>query len=97
MVFMTSIEALEGLTTEELQERALSLARRRLDVRFFWSLLEAVPAAEAAAGHVDEAEADVVRLSERVQDLIHPDTTEEVDAFRPIYIAYLLEHEEHQH
>jgi hypothetical protein len=63
-----------------------------MDVGFFWNLLEAVPAVEAAAGHDDEAAVDILSLSRRVEDLINPDTTEEADAFRPIYIDYLLEH-----
>ena len=86
-------EELEGLSTEELRERAFRLARRRLDVRFFWNLLEMAPAAEAAAGHGDEADQDILSLSERVADVVNPDTPEEADAFRPIYIEYLVEHE----
>jgi hypothetical protein len=91
-----SLEELERLSTRELHDRAFSLARRRLDLRFFWNLLEAAPAAEAAAGQEREAEADVLSLSQRVDDVVHPDTTEEADAFRPIYIEYLLEHEPDQ-
>ncbi|HJV05219.1 MAG TPA: hypothetical protein VJ868_08155, partial [Actinomycetota bacterium] len=60
---------------------------------FFWNLLEMAPAAEAAAGHEGEAQADVLSLSERVADVVDPDTTEEADAFRPIYIDYLVTHE----
>lgn len=89
---MPSIEDLERLTTKELHDRAFSVARHRLDVRFFWNLLEAVPAAEAAAGHLDEAEEDVLSLAQRVEDLVRPDTSEEIEAFRPIYIDYLLKH-----
>lgn len=87
------IGELELLTTKDLHDRAFSLARRRLDVRFFWNLLEAVPAAEAAAGHLGEAEEDILSLAQRVDDLVHPDSTEEANAFRPIYIDYLLQHE----
>jgi hypothetical protein len=87
-----SIEELEGLSTKELHDRAFSLARRRLDVRFFWNLLEAVPAAEAATGHLDEAGEDILSLAQRVEDLVRPDTTAEADAFRPIYIDYLQQH-----
>lgn len=89
---MPSIGELEQLTTKELHDRAFGLARRRLDVRFFWKLLESVPAAEAAAGHLDEAEGDILSLSQRAEDLIRPDTAEEADAFRPIYIDYLMQH-----
>jgi hypothetical protein len=91
---MPSLEELERLSTKELQDRAFHVARRRLDVRFFWNLLEAAPAAEAAAGHVGEAQADILSFSERVADIVDPDTTEEADAFRPIYVEYLLEHGE---
>jgi hypothetical protein len=86
-------EELEKLPTKELQERAFHVARRRLDVGFFWNLLEMAPAAEAAAGHEGEAQADVLSLSERVADVVDPDTTEEADAFRPIYVDYLVTHE----
>jgi hypothetical protein len=84
---------LERLSNKELHDRAFSLARRRLDVRFFWNLLEVAPAAEAAAGHEGEAQADVLSFSERVADIVNPDTVEEADAYRPIYIEYLMEHE----
>jgi hypothetical protein len=90
---MPGIEELERLTTKELHDRAFEIARGRLDVRFFWNLLEAVPSVEAAAGHPDEAQQDILSLAQRVDDLVHPDTSEEADAFRPIYIDYLLKHE----
>ncbi|HUG89025.1 MAG TPA: hypothetical protein VMP42_09710 [Actinomycetota bacterium] len=89
---MPTPQELEALPTEELRERAFRLARRHVDVRFFWNLLEATPAVEAAAGHGDEADQDILSLSERVADAVNPDTPEEADAFRPIYIEYLLEH-----
>jgi hypothetical protein len=87
-------EELERLSTKELQDRAFKLARRRLDIRFFWHLLESAPAAEAAAGHEGEATADILSFSERVADVVNPDTAEEAEAFRPIYLEYLVEHEE---
>ena len=89
---MPSFEELDRLTTKQLHDRAFSVAKRRLDVRFFWNLIEAVPAAEAAAGHLDEAEKDILSFAQRVEDLVRPDTTEEANAFRPIYIDYLLQH-----
>ena len=91
---MPSAEELERLSTKELQDRAFHVARRRLDVRFFWNLLEVAPAAEAAAGHEGEAQADILSFSERVADIVNPDTAEEADAFRPIYVEYLVEHGE---
>ena len=43
-------EQLEQLSSEELHDRAIKVARHRADVRFFWRLLESLPAAEASAG-----------------------------------------------
>ena len=91
---MPTIDELERLPTKELHDRAFRLAQERLDVRFFWNLLQAVPAAEAAAGHLDEAREDTLSLARRLEDVMDPDTPEEADAFRPIYIQYLLEHAE---
>jgi hypothetical protein len=91
---VASREELERLSTRELHDRAFRLARRRLDVRFFWNLLEVAPAAEAAAGHEGEAQADILSFSERVADIVNPDTAEEADAFRPIYIEYLAKHDD---
>ncbi len=90
---MSTFEELDRLSTKELRDRAFGVARRRLDVQFFWNLLEAAPAAEAAAGRRDEAEQDIMSLSERVADVVNPDSDEEADAFRPLYLDYLLEHE----
>ncbi|MGH2710884.1 MAG: hypothetical protein ACRDH9_06755 [Actinomycetota bacterium] len=90
---MSAPEDLESLSTKALHDRAFSRARRHLDVGFFWRLLEAAPAAEAAAGHVEEAEADVLSFAQRVEDAINPDSPEEAEAFRPIYLEYLREHE----
>ena len=90
---MTTAEELEQLSSDELRERAFALAKRKVDVRFFWDLLEAAPAAEAAAGHGDEANVDILSLAQRVADVIKPDSPEESDAFRPLYIDYLLSHE----
>jgi hypothetical protein len=40
---------LDALSTEELRHRAFSLATRRRDVRFFWSVIRHLP-------HADDAE-----------------------------------------
>lgn len=44
-----SFEELDALSTEELRERAFTLARERRDVRFFWSVLRHLPNADEAA------------------------------------------------
>jgi hypothetical protein len=83
---------LDGLPTEELQERAFDLARRRRDVSFFWSLFEHLPAGETGddgalgvQGTVDDAVA------------VWKDTTQheygdQEPVIRAAFIDYLLNH-----
>ena len=49
-------DALDRLSSAELHDLAVSRAKHHLDVGFFWRLEKVLPAAEAAAGDVAEAE-----------------------------------------
>jgi hypothetical protein len=89
---LQSREELEQLSSGELHDRAMKVALRRADVRFLWELLEALPAAEAAAGRLEEAEADVQSLFARLNDLRTLEDPDVEDALRPLYIRYLAEH-----
>ena len=91
-LLMAAFEELDSLSSKDLHDRAVKLAERRLDVGFFWRLLEEIPAAEAAAGNVGEADLEIGHLVTRVHDLIRPDDKVQ-EALRPVYIDYLLEHE----
>ena len=82
-------EELEELSSKELHDRAFSQAMRHVDVGFFWRLLRALPAAEAAIGEEEEAEQDVMTLRGRLNDLTHSGEGELADALRPLYIDYL--------
>jgi hypothetical protein len=86
---------LEKLPSKELHDRAMRLAEHRVDVVYLWRLLKAIPVAEAAAGNLDEAEADVGvgDLVPLIHDFVHSDEGELADALRPMYIEYLEEHE----
>lgn len=83
------MDELENLSSKELHDRAVEQAVRHLDVGFLWRLLRAIPAAEAAAGHPDQAEADVSHLSSIVNELVHSGDGAVADALRPIYLDYL--------
>ena len=87
---MATREELEGLSSKELHDRAFSEAMRHVDVGFFWRLLKALPAAEAAIGEESEAEQDVMTLRGRLNDLTHSGEGELAEALRPLYIDYLL-------
>ena len=87
---MATREELEGLSSKELHDRAFAEAAKHVDVGFFWNLLKALPAAEAAIGEGDEAEQDVMTLRGRLNDLTHSGEGELADALRPLYIDYLF-------
>jgi hypothetical protein len=89
---MTDQDALERLSSQELHDLAVSYAKRHLDIRFFWELVRVLPAAEAAAGELDEAETDVMRLSAHVDDVTEAGQGEVADLLRPFYIEYLNRH-----
>ena len=92
---MATREELERLSSKELHDRAVRLAERRLDAKFLWQLVKAVPVAEAAAGNLREAEADVAvgDLVPLIHDFIHADEGELADALRPMYLDYLEKHQ----
>jgi hypothetical protein len=87
--------ALEKLSSKELHDRAVRLAEHRLDVGFLWRLLKEIPVAQAAAGHLQEAAADVgvADLVPLLHDFTHAGEGDLADALRPIYIEYVAEHE----
>ena len=88
----TPDDGLDRLSAKELHDLALAHAKRHLDLRFFWELMQLLPAAEAAAGELDEAMEDVTRLSAHVDDLTDSGRGEIADALRPFYIDYLRRH-----
>ena len=85
-------EPLERLSAPELHDLAVRHALRHLDVPFFFRLMEALPVAEAAAGEVDEAAADVLTLRAHVDDLTNSGRGEVAELLRPFYLDYLQEH-----
>jgi hypothetical protein len=83
---------LEAVPTRELYLRARRRAATHLDVRFFWTLLRSIPAAEAAAGEMEEAQADVRSGIARLNDLRDAGEGKLGEALRPLYIDYLSKH-----
>jgi len=85
-------DALEQLSTQELHDRAVRRAEKHLDVRFFWSLLEMIPAAEASRGDVGEADFDIQFSKGLIKDALHSGDGELGEALRPVFIDYLRKH-----
>jgi hypothetical protein len=85
-------DALERLSSAELHDLAVSRAKRHLDVKFLWELMKVLPAAEAAAGQLDEANADIQRMSAHIDDVTDAGRGEVAEALRPFYLDYLRRH-----
>jgi hypothetical protein len=89
---MTDADNLDQLSSPELHDLAVQHAKRHLDARFFWRLMKMLPAAEAAAGQLEEAEADVQRMSAHIDDVTDSGRGEVAESLRPFYLEYLRKH-----
>jgi hypothetical protein len=89
---MASENKLEQLSSKELHDLAVSRARRHVDLKFFWDLVKYLPVAEAAAGKLDEANADIESTLAHVDDITDSGEGEVADLLRPFYIEYLEKH-----
>jgi hypothetical protein len=85
-------DSLDQLSSKQLHDLAVSRARRHLDIGFFWNLLKVLPVAEAAAGKLDEAEADLNSVIAHVDDVTEAGEGEVAENLRPFYLDYLREH-----
>ena len=93
LIAMITREELDDLGSKELHDRAVSRAERHFDIKFFYELLQTLPAAEAATGDLDRSSADIFKIRALVHDIVTADEGDLADALRPFYIAYLLDHE----
>jgi hypothetical protein len=85
-------ENLEELSTQELHDRAVKRAERHLDVKFLWTLLQMIPAAETARGDQGEADFDIQFSKGLIKDAMHSGDGELGEALRPVFIDYLRKH-----
>ncbi len=89
---MATREELEGLTTKELHERSIELAKRHLDVGFLWRLAKALPVAEEIVGDDQRSKTDIVRPLALINDFYDAGEGDLGEALRPLYVDYLAEH-----
>jgi hypothetical protein len=85
-------DTLDELSTQELHDRAIRRAERHLDVRFFWSLLKLIPAAQTAGGDEGEADYDIQSSKGLISDALHSGDGQLGEALRPVFIDYLRKH-----
>ena len=85
-------EDLEQLSTHELHDRAMRRAERHLDVKFMWSLLKVIPAAETLSGDAGEGEYDSQSAIGLIYDAVRSGNGALGEAMRPMFIDYLRKH-----
>lgn len=90
---MTTSDDLEALSSKELHDRALSIARHRVDVMWMWKLLKAIPAAEASMGDVEDASMNIASTEHAISEFMEADEGDLAEALRPMYIEYILAHQ----
>lgn len=83
---------LDKLSTRELHDRAVHRAERHMDLKFLWSLLKAVPAAELVSGDEGEADYDLESTKGLISDAVHSGDVALGEALRPLFIDYLRKH-----
>jgi len=89
---MLEDDGLDRLSSKELHDRAVHRAKRHLDARFFYELMQLLPVAEAGAGELGKAENDVLRLSAHLDDVTDSGQGEVAELLRPFYLEYLRKH-----
>jgi hypothetical protein len=89
---VTTREELDALSSRELHDMAVHRAEKHADIKFLWEVLRALPAAEAAEGHLAHADMDITSVSGFIADALTSGKTDVSDALRPLYIDYLLKH-----
>jgi hypothetical protein len=85
-------EDLDSLSTHELHDRAVRRAERHVDVKFFWRLLQLIPAAQTVSGDLGESDYDIQSSKGLISDALHSGDGELGEALRPIFADYLREH-----
>jgi hypothetical protein len=85
-------DGLDRLSSKELHDLAVHRARRHLDAKFYWRLMEYLPVAESAAGKDEDAEVDLEFSLAHIDDVTDSGEGETADLLRPFYLEYLREH-----
>lgn len=91
----TDFAQLDALSTEELRERAFSVAREHRDIRFFWSVLRHLPnadEAEALDGSPNSVGPTVDEAVALWRELTGHGYEEAAPLLRAAFIDYLMKH-----
>jgi hypothetical protein len=84
-------EDLETMTSGDLHERAVAMAKAEGDLDWLWHLLRSIPAAEGQVGDLDDSGMDIASTVSAINGYTRSDR-DLPDALRSQYVDYLLEH-----
>jgi hypothetical protein len=88
-------DGLDALSSKELHDLAVQHARRHLDVKFYWRLLQVLPMAETVAGRYDDVAEDMETTLGHIDDITDAGEGEVAEQLRPFYLEYLRDHGVH--
>lgn len=88
---MTTREDLETLSSRQLREQAIQLAKTRGDIDWLWSLLGSIPATEGQLGDLEDSGLDIPSLISGINGYIRADGSAD-ETLRSRNVDYLLEH-----
>src|SRR3954471_6855232 len=85
-------DGLDRLSSKQLHDLAVHRARRHVDVKFYWRLMEYLPMAETAADREEDAEVDLDYSLAHIDDVTDAGEGETAELLRPFYLEYLRGH-----
>jgi hypothetical protein len=92
MTRATDDDGLDGLSSKQLHDLAVHRARRHLDAKFYWRLMQYLPLAQAAEGETEDAEVDLEFSLAHIDDVTDAGEGKVANDLRPFYLDYLREH-----
>jgi hypothetical protein len=82
---------LETMTSGDLHERAIGMAKAEKDLEWLWHLLRSIPAAEDQIGDLEDTGMDMASTVSAINGYARADR-DLPDTLRSQYVEYLLEH-----
>jgi hypothetical protein len=82
---------LETMTSSDLHERAIGMAKAEKDLEWLWHLLRSIPATEDEIGDLEDAGMDMASTVAAINGYARADR-DLPGTLRSQYVDYLLEH-----
>jgi hypothetical protein len=84
-------EDLETMTSRDLHDRAIGMAKAEGDLDWLWHLLRSIPTAEGEVGDLEDSGMDMLSTVSAINGYARADR-DLTGTLRSQYVDYLLEH-----